>query len=413
MHDENPLPPAVNKWVRDALLFRVRKVHERWANRADLRLPPGERDSHGDLAVPDERLLAVRHAPPAPDVDEAEAKLRRIEEINTGLFREGSGWVAHRYANHAYKGTAIEEIGCRLLGYHYAHRATGDELWRSRAELCVELLKARMFGEGHLVLKGHMVIDTTYSLAAHGLFLWADATDDRALERKALELCAVLREFQIAGSTNHGVIPALVLSEAYRRTGDRTFLSAAVRRVDRTALRNQLAYGGWIGHESWIWYHSIITASVAKTYCALPFTLEHQKLKDAMARCLYRAVNRIICAQREDGSLRPGRGETRFEEVDEYGASPSRQVVRYDADERRIVSAGEVAVFPSCAWEMLCLQILLEDLDLYHLAPLIRGFVGCITRQDAYWRFEFQTMASGIGLYLLRTIEEHPYERGN
>ena len=54
---------------------------------------------------------------------------------------------------------------------------------------------------------------------------------------------------------------------------------------------------------------------------------------------------------------------------------------------------------------------MIDDMELYHLVPLIRGYIGFVTRQNLYWRFEFHTMAAGIGVYLLKALENHPYTK--
>ncbi|MDH3520790.1 MAG: hypothetical protein OEM49_10075 [Myxococcales bacterium] len=410
-HDDHPLPTALNLWVRNWLVFPARAFSEHLKHRKDIALKVGSPDSAGDPAVPDDTLLEIRHRPGTVTLAEAEAKLRLIEGANALLVRADRGWIAQPRANYAYKGISIEEMGCRFLGYFYAYQATGNEEWRDKARYCIELLQRRMLPGGHIVLQGHLVIDFTYALAAYCLFLWSSFVDDRKIEEQALNVASILLRYQISGSQNHGIIPCYALAESYRRTGDSAFLAAASRRVRRTALRNQLASGGWIDHDSWIWYHSIITGALCKTYSILPCDLEHMRFKDRVARCLYRAINRIIASQREDGSLRHGRGEARWNGVDESGVSPDTQVVHYDAKTMRFTPADSVREFPTHAWECFAMQILIDDIDLYHLAPLIRGYVGFVTRQNVYWRFEFHTMAAGIGMHLLKTLEDHPYTK--
>src|SRR4051794_39063416 len=72
LHDARPLPAGLNRWVRHHPLHWARVAQERRKYRADTRLPPGELDSAGDVAVPDDRLVRVRYNPSAPTAAEVE-----------------------------------------------------------------------------------------------------------------------------------------------------------------------------------------------------------------------------------------------------------------------------------------------------------------------------------------------------
>lgn len=410
-HNRHPMPAWANGWVRRYPLYWVRRTGERRRYRADMRVPVGAVDSAGDVSVPRDRLLPVRHAGFNVTAAEVLGRLETLEEVNHALRVEGRGWVAQPYALYAGKGVAIEEMYCRFMGYLYAYRATGEPRWEAKAAECAALVRARLFARGHVLLQGHLVLDLPYTMAAEVLYRWGAHTKEAAWVDEALRVADVLAGHQVSGSINHGIMPCAALAEGYRVTGKQRYLSAAWGRVKRTALRYQLSCGGWAGHEQWSWYHGITTQALVATYQAMPFDMRWQAAKDRLAGVIVRATNRLIAMQRADGSIKPGRGTSKFDEVDgEWGSRPANEMVRFEGG--RFASApSQNGEHPMYAWEMLCLLRLVDELGMFHVADLVRGYVGVVSRQPALWRAEMQTMGMGIGLYLLKCLDEHPYTK--
>jgi hypothetical protein len=410
-HNRRPLPAGLNAWVRHHPLFYARRAAERRRFRADLNVPVGERDSKGDVSVPGDRLVPVRYDGFDVTAGEMLGRLEWLEEVNRALYVVGKGWVAQPYALYAGKGVAIEELYCRFMGYLYAYRATGDAAWEAKAGGCAALLRGRLFGKGHVLLQGHLVIDIPYAITAQALFLWAAHTGERAWVEAALSVTDVLVLYHTSGSINHGIMPCVALAEAYRVTGEVRYLQAALARVKRTAFRYQLSAGGWAGHEQFSWYHANITTSLVSTYQALPFDLQYQSAKDRAAEAIVRAVNRLIGMQRADGSLRPARGDGVFDELyRDWKRTPAAEVARFEGGRFVPAPTGD-GEFPMYAWEMLCLLTLTDDLGMTHVAELVKGYASVVARQEQVWRAEMQTMAAGIGLYLVKRLAEHPYEK--
>lgn len=403
-HDRHPLPPWINRLVRRFVLryLRLATFKARHALEVKRSLRVG-RDQFGDPVVPDNRILVPSFAPAPMPWKQAVDWFSRIHEMNEFLRQPDGSWRPQPFANYAGKGISIEDVALRILGYVGAYEATGEALYLERALAGSEyLLKKRRFADGHLLLQGHTVIDTTYSFAGLAwLALW-QVTDDARLLSAARSLGDHLLRYQIAGSINHAAIPAQLLARLYRITGDEKYLRRAVQRIVWAVLPYQLPYGGWpAGHESWTWYHAITMKSVVETYLAAPFTLKYVSQKDRMARSIYRALNRFVASQRPDGSIKAGRGGITYDERDEYGSNPREQWVIF------IPSVGFQRSTPAVSHEFYCFELdalchARLELPCAELDPVIEGLASFLARKNEVWRPEFNTMAAGAYLYYLR-----------
>ncbi|GEM_PF-2064798 len=414
LHDHNPLPPRVNHFLREWVLAPARVIRGRL--RAFLEARRSLRrayDLFGDPVVPADRFLEPLHSFLPMSWERVQEWFSALHEMNEYLRLANGAWMPQPFANYAGKGVPIEDVALRVLGYAFAYQATGDAVFLERALGGSRyLLRERRFGDGHLLLQGHTVIDTTYTFAGLAwLKVWEITSDERAFAA-ARDLGDHLVSYQIAGSINHAVTPAQLLADLYRVTGDEKYLQNAVKRVRRAALPNQLPYGGWpTEHESWSWYHAIITKSVVRAYLAAPFTLEYYAKKDQMARCIYRALNRFIVSQRPDGSIKAGRGKLRYDERDEYGSNPREQWVTFHS-ERGFTHVAPREAQEFYALELDCLCEACVELPAPGLRPVIEGLATCLSHMKEVWRPEFNTMAAGHYMWLRKVYAERFMSNG-
>jgi hypothetical protein len=409
-HDRHPLPSSANRFVRKFIVSYLREWLFRIRSFAEVRRAVVHgRDEFGDPVVPDRQLLDPIYPFIPMKWEQALAWFAKLHEVNEFLRRSDGSWVPQPYANYANKGVPIEDVALRILGYVGAYRATNDNLYIERAQAgAAYLLKKRQFADGHLLLQGHTVIDTTYTFAGLAFISLWEVTGESNLLAASRALGDHLMQYQIAGSINHAATPAQLLGPLYRYTGDEHYLRNAVKRIKRAVLPYQLPYGGWpSGHESWTWYHGITTKSVVRAYVAMPFTLEHVPLKDRMASCIYRALNRFITSQRPDGSLKPGRGAVTYDERDEYGSNPREQWVHF------IPGTGFRRAAPIASHEFYCYELdalcnASVELPCREVNPIIEGLAAYLAAKEELWRPEFNTMAAGAYLYY-RSLNGTPF----
>lgn len=399
-HDRHPLPPYLNRFIRDNLLPPLRYWKYRLKNHSKIThtLKAGK-TALGDAVVPDERIieqdLSFQPMPWTFAVD----WFQSLHEMNEYLHNNDGSWSPQPHANYFGKGISIEDVALRIYGYILAYRATGENLYLDRALMGSNyLLKKRRLGDGHLVLQGHTVIDTTYSFAAIAWIMIWEETGDKTAFQAAHDLGKHLCQYQIAGSINHAAIPAQALALLYGCTGDLSYLHNALKRVARV-MPYQQPYGGWPeGHESWTWYHSITTKSVNMAYVYTPFTIDYQAIKDKMAHSLYKALNRLITSQQKNGRIKSGCGDLLYDERDEYGSSPRAQWAEFNL-EHGFIKAPPVACHEFYGYELDSLCYARLSLPCPELDPIIEGLAGYFSRRRLVWRPEFNTMAIGHYLY--------------
>ncbi|MCP9469765.1 MAG: hypothetical protein NNA31_07165 [Nitrospira sp.] len=359
-------------------------------------------DSFGDPVVPDRKFAAPIYQF-IPLGYEATLKwFESLHEMNKYLRTPEGAWYPQPFTSYAKRGISIENIALISMGYMNAHTATKKLDYWTRAIGGVEyLLKKRMFGDGHLLLQGHTVIDITYTFAGLALLrVWEICGETRFLVA-AKKLGDHLVAYHISGSTNHACTPAQLLASLYKITGDEMYLDCAVQRISSSAIPYQLPYGGWpYPHESWSWYHSLITKSIIQTYLAMPYILKYQSKKDKFARAIYKAINRLIVSQRADGGIKPGRGKLRYLERDEYGCSPSEEWAFFDPS----VGFARAMTVPSHEFycyelDLLCTAAL--DLHANEFSDVIHGVAQKLSNEKTIWRPEFNTMAAGAYLQFL------------
>jgi len=408
-HDKHPLPYKMNICIRKIILyFRAYKMILKRKFFIERKLKHKKVDEFGDPIVPDRRIVNQKYQFSKIKKEKIIEWFEKIHNINEFLRNKDGSWNPQPYANYSGKGISIEEVALRIIGYYSAFKATNNTVYLNKAREGVRyLLEKRFFADGHLLLQGHTVIDTTYTFAGLALLKAYEMEKDEKFLKFAEKLGEHLISYQIAGSTNHAAIPAQLLAKLYFYTGQKKFLKYALKRIKWAVLPFQLPYGGWYAkHESWSWYHSIIAQSILETYIYTPFTLEFIKIKDNMAIALYKAINRLILAQREDGSIKAGRGALSYDEKDEYGSCPSNQWVYFDEKKKSFTLLPPQNKHEFYSFELYFLCNAWYRLPLPQLGNTIYGLSNYYMNMNRFWRLEFDTLAVGMLLEAIYEIGE-------
>ena len=274
--------------------------------------------------VPDDHLMESRYEFAKPDLLHARQCFERIHGQAEKAYHGNGVWgdtdperlaslpASSRPLNvldgkhpPLYRNTAW-----RTIGYSNALKAEDNELYRQR-----------LFEGGEYLLEVQQE-DGSY-------LYWRGSTDGHPHSRALLFCsanpgCALLDLYRISGdgrfldaskravewsiafevdrdNNNYNSFAIWHQCEHYAVTGDVRCLESAIRKtVDGVYIR-QLPNGAWAGHNSWIFYHSMIIRGMAVLYGLLP---DGHKAKPELRRRMLMALNHLIQEQRENGSLR-------------------------------------------------------------------------------------------------------------
>jgi len=413
LHDRNPLPYWLNVVARRVVrLFRrvrlfllsqleaYRRGHagqDRPADRFELSAVDAEAADFED----------------APALETAQRRFSHVHAINQRLRTDQGAWVAQPQATYHGDGISVEEVGLRVTGYLAAYRATGElEYLQVAQQGCEYLRSERIYADGHIRLQGHLVIDITYAFAGTALLSLYEHTGDEKLLETACRIGDRLVDYHISGSVNHAVTPVQLLAPLYQHTGKTRYRDAMRERLFQTAVPMQMPYGGWLGHESWIWYHAMITKSLILGYVSLPFDLNHQSDKDGLAQAITAALNRFAWDFRENGSFRirpdPPLCET-VDDADHYSAS-----IFEDGQFHRIETSASQGYGHWNGYVLDALVTAHEYLDVRSLTPMIDRFGAAVASSRKVSRLEFDTLGAGRYLeYVSRIRNRYLYEAPN
>jgi hypothetical protein len=325
-----------------------------------------------------------------------------VHAANEAVYHGNGSWAPQPYSGHFGLGISVEEVALRIPGYLSAHKATGNPIFLQRAVEAGEyLLRERVFGDGHLLLQAHLVVDFCYSLVGTALLaLWENDRSRTDFFEAARKIGDRLLEHHVAGSVNHGSIPAQLLGPLYRHTGDTRYIKSALRRVFKLAIPFQLPSGDWDGHEGRVWYQGVNLKTLVETYVSTPFTLEYSRRKDRLAQAIFRAANWFVRLQDESGAFPLTRGGSRAPVCE-------GEVVAFDGH-RFTRKPLEIGYLGHGAYEVDGLTSVHEKLHAEAVIPVAHGYAGALARTDRLWRLEFNTLGAGRYLGFLGTLENVP-----
>jgi rhamnogalacturonyl hydrolase YesR len=197
----------------------------------------------------------------------------------------------------------------RVIGYARAYRATKGKVFLEKIRAGGEYLLRQQQPNGSFPYwRGredgwpdtpHLLFCTSSPGCAF-LELYRITGDKKYLEaeRKAAEW---LMSAEISPNNNYNSFAVWNLCELYRETKDNRLLENAVERTVKGVYPQQLPNGAWAGHNSWIFYHSIILRGFAELYGVLP---ESHPERRELRRRMIMAINHMIVEQRANGFLR-------------------------------------------------------------------------------------------------------------
>jgi len=410
-HDRHPLPHWLNVLAR-RVVHLLRRVRLFFLSQ----LKAYRRGHHGRERPADRFEISSVDASVADfERESAEGKAQRrfsdVHAINQRLRTDRGAWIAQPQAFYHGNGISIEEVGLRVTGYLAAYRATGDsEYLHVAQEACDYLRSERIYADGHIRLQGHLVIDITYAFAGAALLsLYNHTREDELLETACL-IGDRLVDYHISGSVNHAVTPVQLLAPLYQHTGNARYREETRRRLFRTAVPMQMPYGGWLGHESWIWYHAMITKSLILGYVSLPFDISHQSDKDRLAQAITAALNRFVRDFRTDGSFRIRPDPPLCATIDDghhYSAS-----IFEDEQFHRVEASPSQGYGHWNGYVLDALVTAYDYLDIRSLIPVIDRFGAAVASSRKVSRLEFDTLGAGRYLEYVSRIRNRYLYRG-
>jgi len=257
--------------------------------------------------VPNDRLVGSEYTFEKPSLDYVRECFGKIHETSEKLYCGGGAWE-ERYLGPDYP-PVYRNTAWRAIGYAQALEAEDNEFYRQRIMEGVEYLLTEQQGNGSFLwwcYETHGHPDSQhllYCTSGPGVaFLEAHrlTQEERFLEasRRAAHWEA---NFGISSNNNYNSFAVWHLAEHYRVTGEEEWLEAAIRLNTEGASPRQLPNGAWAGHNSWIFYHSIIVRGFAVLMGVLPD--DHEAMPE-LRKITIMAINHLINEQRGSGHFR-------------------------------------------------------------------------------------------------------------
>jgi hypothetical protein len=258
--------------------------------------------------VPKDRLLEPVYRFEAPSVKSVKEVFRRAHAASEHLYRGSGVWGESLLEGcpPMYRNTSR-----RIIGYAEALKAEGIEecernVYYKRVLEGAEYLLREQQEDGSFLWwaydrsgqpNTHHLLYCSAIAGCALLEAYRLSGEERYLDasRKACEWAS---RFPVSANTNYNSFAVWHLSNHYIETGEERFLKSAIERTVKGVYPRQLPNGAWAGHNSWIFYHSIIVRGFAALYGALPE--DHEARADLKTR-MTMAVNHMIVEQLPNG----------------------------------------------------------------------------------------------------------------
>ncbi len=291
---------------------------------ASLILPLAEGKPLGPLdPVPEDHLLEPKARFPEPTLEHLKKCFAYVHALSEAAYHGKGVWAdsdPKRLASLPQASRPLNVIdpkfpplyrntAWRVIGYERAYCADKDKTYLERIRAGADYLVREQQPDGSfLYWRGR---EDGWPNSPHLLFCTAspglallDAyriTGEKKYLQAALKTADWLFKAGVSPNNNYNSFAVWSLCDMYRETRDPRFLENAVEKTVKGVYPNQLPNGAWAGHNSWIFYHSIIIRGFAALYGALP---DGHPEKPELRRRLIRATNHLIVEQRKNGFLR-------------------------------------------------------------------------------------------------------------
>mgnify|MGYP006271884637 FL=1 len=211
----------------------------------------------------------------------------------------------------------VRYSGFAAMGYLAASAAEPNESYSRRAGEALEWLLRNQEPDGSYRLwtrhaEGQADMDACLfdtGIAGSALVAGYEHTGDPALLAASALTARLESDYLIVWNTNFNAFAVWHLARHYEISADEDALAAAVHRVRHAMLCSQQPSGGWVGHNSMVWYHGINVRAYA---CLLRVLPEGHGLRNELLAALKASIAVLGSLQQADGSLlhRPGSTET-------------------------------------------------------------------------------------------------------
>lgn len=237
-----------------------------------------------------------------------------------------AGWFAHKNTGTPGSHPLIRTTGDCVLGYLGAARH-GDrkrpesvaadkapdarmQTYLARARAGLDWLVRQQETDGCFRLYtrtaegqvGHQGCLYVTGIAGAALLKGYTHFHDRAYLEASERAARWEEAWPVSKNVNFNAFAVWHLAEHFRVTRAAWAVDAALRRVRRRILPRQQAAGGWPGHDSWIWYHSIILRGYAALCRVLP---DGHPDKEELQAAGGAAVEYLARLQTEAGAMFP------------------------------------------------------------------------------------------------------------
>jgi len=257
-------------------------------------------------AVPRDALLVCPYDFPPLSLERVRAQFLALHELSELNYRGEGVWTVRKN----YAPPSARTTSRRVLAYLGGRRVFPDRpVFSDRARQGLERLLRIQRPDGSIPWLGYSfdgVVNDAGVLFEGGIagvaFLegWLAFGDSRYLAASA-GLAEWEMSYPVTDNVNYDLFAVWHLAAHYEATGESAYLEGAVEKCRSAAFAGQLPYGGWPGHNAYVWYHAIIVRGMARLYGALP---ERHPFRGELRPVLVAATNRLIRSQLPSGRCR-------------------------------------------------------------------------------------------------------------
>lgn len=303
------------KWIEKSMTFQTGRYHEftvisvetRWNGGSlffdDVRLVEGGKLelSRWDRAVPEDRLLSVRHEFPRPDQAAVVGRFTQRHQVAEKNFRGDGSWESTETLSGKPGGEKqppdLRAVYQRVEGYLGAFAATRTTIFRQRAiQGCDYLLKVQN--------QDGTIGDPFYSSGQAGRALVHAFRHIGA--RRFLDAAGRVKDHFNAADASWNYNYNMMLTDAALTWAQVTRQYDMVAKklegeMLQSTLREQRPWGGWPGHNSRIGYHCANLQALCQLYATLPKDSKYDPLRTRLKSQVTAGLNRMIVEQTAEG----------------------------------------------------------------------------------------------------------------